>query len=143
MASFLDAIGDLFRTSAQLATRQQVENTPASRVLRRLNPHGLIGVEHGYICMIEDHADPDGRLFRLEYQSTPDGCHAAAWCRYNPWGTVNDVHTTHCGLICIGPRAHGPKPSSSKYDLEFVVSRARFWCIATSVYHETGSFPNL
>lgn len=115
--------------------------TPAFRVMQRMNPNGLIAAEGRWICMIEDHADPDGRMYRLEYQSTPDGRHAIAWCRHNPWGSVNDHHTLSDGLICIGSGAHSSNPANSQFDLETVILRARFWCTAISVYHETGEFP--
>ena len=143
MAGLLDGIVKLFGGATAPAARRPLSSTRAYEILRRLNPNGLIGEENGCVCMIEDHTDPDGRMFRLEYQSTRDGRHAVAWCRHNPWGSVSDTHTTNGGLICVGPGGHGPRPASSRYNLEFVVTRARFWCTAISVYHETGNFPNL
>ncbi len=110
-------------------------------ILGRMNPNALIGFENGHVCAIEDHTDPDGRMFRLEYQSTPDGRHAIAWCRNSPWGSNTDVHTTNDGLICVGPGAHDTDPARSSYDLEYVIARARFWCVGVSVVHEGGAFP--
>ena len=115
--------------------------TVAFGIMRNFNSNGLIGVDNNNICMIEDHTDPDGRMFRLEYQSTPDGRRAVAWCRHNPWGSVSDLHTLRGGLICIGPGSHSPDPAQSPHDLDTVIRRARFWCTAISVYHETGEFP--
>jgi len=119
-----------------------VASTAAFRVMRHHNPQGLIGVDNGVICMIEDHTDPDGRMFRLEYQSTPDGQHAIAWCRYSHWGNVDsERHISNGGVICVGPTAHTPTPAESDYDLDYVVPKARYWCTAISVFHETGHFP--
>jgi hypothetical protein len=116
----------------------------AFEAFRAANPNGLIGIDDGFVCMIEDHADPDGNMFRLEYRSTPDGQHATAWCHYSPWcdqGSMTEPHTTHGGLICVGPHAHNPSVKSSPYDVDFVLKRARYWCTAVTVFHETGSFP--
>jgi len=117
---------------------------PAFRKLRELNPQMLIAWDGGRICAIEDHTDPDGRMFRLEYETTADGAKAIAWCRHNPWSPgapVLEPHTTNGGLICVGPAAHTTDVNASRHDLEFVVPRARFWCIGVSVFHETGQFP--
>ena len=123
-----EVFGKLFKAGKRRQAGGQAQPPPAWVILRGFNPKGLIGLENGFFCMIEDHADPDGRLFRLEYQSTPDGRRAVAWCRYNPWGSVHDMHTTSGGLICIGSSAHGPTPAYSSYDLNYVIPRARFWC---------------
>lgn len=112
----------------------------AVQTLRRLNPNGFIAEEDGLVCMIEDHTDPDGRMFRLEYISTPDGRHAVAYCRHSPWSN-STPHQLSGGLICIGPGGHNPVVRQSAYTLDHVVPRARFWCTAASVYHETGEFP--
>lgn len=122
--------------------QEPLEHSRAFEIVRRLNGNCLIGIEGQFVCAIEDHADDDGRIFRLEYQSTFDGRRAVAWCRYNPWGSVSDVHTTGGGLICLGT-GHSARPTASPFDLETAVLRARFWCTAVSVFHETGSFPNL
>lgn len=119
-----------------------VEQTPAFRILRRYNRNAIIGTERGIVCAIEDHADPDGRIFRIEYQGTPDGQHANAWVRHNPWGSISDMHTINNGMICIGRGAHDANPRRSQYDLETVIKKARYWCTAISVYHETGDFPS-
>lgn len=121
---------------------QPLEQARAYQIMRRHNPNGMIGLEDRIVCMIEDHTDPDGRLFRIEYQSTSDGRHANAWVRHNPWGPVTDMHTINGGMICIGAGSHDSNPTRSPYDLETVITKARFWCIAISVYHETGEFPN-
>lgn len=139
---FGQALRNLFGPPPGLAPGQLVTSTPAFRVMRVFNPHGLIGVDDGNICMVEDCTDPDGRMYRIEYQATPDARHAIAWCRYSPWGLVSEIHTIHGGMICIGAGAHDSSPARSRYDLETVIRRARFWCTAVSVYHETGEFPN-
>ena len=139
---FGQAIRNLFGSPLGLAPGQPVTTTPAFRVMRGFNPNGLIGVDDGSICMVEDFTDPDGRMYRIEYQSTPDALHAIAWCRYSPWGSVGEAHTINGGMICIGPGAHDSRPTQSNYDLERVIRRARFWCTAVSIYHETGEFPN-
>lgn len=141
MAGLFDFLRSIFGPAPRVHLGT-IENTRAFQIMRRFNSNGLIVSEGDFICMVEDHADPDARLFRLEYQSTPDGRSAVAWCRYNPWGSVSDAHTTNGGLICIGPGAHGPQPNGSRFDLETAILRARFWCTAISVYHETGRFPN-
>ncbi len=126
------------------ASAEAFENSEAMKIMRRLNPNGLIGLDaDGAIVMLEDVVDPDGRIYRIEYRCTPDGKHAVAWCRYNPWGAVSDLHTTQGGLICLGPGAHMCEPAYSRFDLETAVARARYWAVATSVYHETGVFPEL
>jgi len=121
---------------------QPIGQARACQIMRRYNPNGLIGVEGGSVCMLEDVSDPDQRMYRIEYQSTPDGRHANAWVRHNPWGPVSDVHTINGGMICVGAGAHDTNPACSPYDLETVIKKARFWCTAISVYHETGEFPN-
>jgi hypothetical protein len=93
------------------------------------------------VVMIEDVRDPDGRLFRIEIQSTPDGQHAIALVRYSPWGSTSDAHCLS-GVICLGPNGHGSNVTSSPYALEVVIPRARFWCVAVSHFHETGEFPS-
>jgi len=141
MASLSQILSNLFGPGkADLG--QRVEQPRAYQIMRRHNPKGLVGVEGRIVCMIEDYTDPDGRLFRMEYQSTPDGRQANAWVRHNPWGSLQDMHTINGGMICIGAGVHDSDPARSPYDLETVIKKARFWCTAISVYHETGEFPN-
>jgi len=118
-----------------------VHETPAFRIMRQFNHNGLIGAEGRFVHMIEDHRDPDGRLYRLEYVSTRDGRHAIAYCRYKPWPN-GSPHLLTGGLICIGPGGHNSDTASSSYGLQYVIPRARYWCTATSVYQETGEFPD-
>jgi hypothetical protein len=119
----------------------------AQRLMKRANRNACVGNENGVDVMIEDVADPDGRLYRVEIQSTPDGNHAIAWCRHNPWGGVNGGvgyttgHVDSDGFICVGDqsiRALGESP----YDLSYVITRVRYWATGFSVLKETGSFPN-
>lgn len=110
----------------------------ATDTMQRLNPNRLWGRENGHEVFIEDWADPDGRMYRLEYQCDTNGRSATAYCRYNPWGS-NPYPATQChlyssGQICLG---------SGTFDLETAVERARFWCTAYSVFRESGTFPNL
>lgn len=122
----------------------------ADEIMRRLNPNALAGRdESDVLCFIEDVRDPDGRIYRMEYQSTDDGNHAFAFCRYNPWGGVNggetDYFRSHVrtdGFICLGPGIHVGNLADSPFTLEVAVRRSRYWCTAFSVLKETGSFPN-
>lgn len=121
-------------------------------IMTRANSNALIGMSDDgkYISIIEDVTDPDGRMYRMEYLSTPDGLHAVAYCRYNPWGGLGnpqagaDLLKCHCfddGLICMGDD-HCSIPEYSPYTLQTVISRSRYWCTAFSVLKETGRFPN-
>jgi hypothetical protein len=118
----------------------------AHDIMRRFNSNALIGTEDGHAVMIEDVSDPDGRMYRMEYQSSDDGAHATARCLHNPWGGVNggadDVHKSHVfsdGLLCMGRGRTGL--FGSPFDLSAVIQRARYWCTAFSVLKETGRFP--
>ena len=126
--------------------------TTAELIMRRFNPNGLIGEdERGRVCLIEDCVDDpsDGRIYRIEIVATPDGRHALAYCRYNPWGALNGGeeyqtgHVDSSGFLCLGPDHRGKDVESSPYELSFVIKRARYWCTAFSVLKETGEFPNL
>jgi hypothetical protein len=105
-------------------------------IMRRLNRHAIWSREGGREVFIEDHRDPDGRWYRLEYQSDSQGRNAVAYCRYNPWGTnTYGVHQSHLfpdGRICLG---------NGEFNLEAAVQRARFWCTAYSYLREHGTFP--
>ena len=113
----------------------------------RFNQNALVGSERGHDVMIEDWSDPDGRIYRMEYQSSPDGQHAVAFCRFNPWGSVDggvsvlQGHVFCDGSICMGSEHHGGSVRGSPYTLETVIQRGRFWCTAFSVLQETGKFP--
>ena len=119
----------------------------ATEIMFEANRNALIGQEGQHEVMIEDVADPDGRIYRMEYKSMPDGRHAIAYCRFNPWGTPNAGEAAtegHCfddGLVCLGSQ-HYSLPEASEYDLATVIQRARYWCTAFSVLMETDSFPN-
>lgn len=122
----------------------------AMRRLRAINPNGLLGVEDGYVVMIEDCSDPDGRIYRMEYRATPDGQHATAWCIYNPWSTDGSRnagedyrrgHVAEDGFLCVGSGADR-NLASSPSDIEHATSRARYWATAFSWLKERGEFPN-
>lgn len=115
--------------------------------MRKHNANALVGVEADGIVMIEDVTDGDGRMYRLEYRSTPDTHHAIAFCRWNPWGTLNGGeqytvgHVDSDGFLCLGKAHTGKGLCDSPYDLEYVIARARFWTTAFSILKETGEFP--
>lgn len=119
----------------------------AKTTMSRLNGNALIGTENGFDVMIEDFADTDGRIYRIEYQSTPDGEHAVAFCRFNPWGGVSggeeyeEGHVDSDGFICVGKESI-KSVARSPHSLEFVIARARYWCTGFSALKESGQFPN-
>ena len=120
----------------------------AQSIMREANHNALIERENGIAIMIEDVTDPDGRMYRLEYQSTDDGKHAIAWCRSNPWGSLNageeytKGHICDDGYVCVGEESVR-SVSASSYSLSYVIDRARYWCTAFSALKETGTFPQL
>ncbi len=119
----------------------------AELAFRRFNRRALIGREGDLVVAIEDVLDPDGRMYRIEYRSTADGRHAAAWCLFNPWGGRNggarysSGHVADDGFLCLGNDSTR-RVDASPYNLDFVVKRSRFWTTAFSFYKETGEFPN-
>jgi len=125
--------------------------TQAEEIMRRYNRNALIGTDDDdAICMIEDWADPDGRIYRMEYRSTPDGQHAVGFCRYTPWGATPNAgeayvkgHVAEDGFLCLGGAHPGHDYGNSPYALDFVIPRARFWCTAFSVLKESGEFPGV
>lgn len=137
---------------ARGATLTSPATTPAAQLMQRLNPRALMSVEAGDLVFIEDHSDSeeDGRIYRLEYRSTPNGRRAVAFCLHNPWSQEGQdpqademVHIAHIfsdGLLCLGT-GHCRNPRDSRRSLEWVVARARYWCTGFSVLKETGSFP--
>lgn len=104
--------------------------------MHRLNRNALCGHEDGQVVFIEDHADPDGRLYRLEYRSNSGGTQATAWCRHKPWPNksynISECHLFETGQICLG---------DSAYSLHDAVRRARYWTAAYSYLREHGSWP--
>lgn len=139
----------LFRRRGAQGANTPRDTRAAHEAMCRFNPHALVGNEGSHAVMIEDVSDPDGRMYRMEYQSTPDGRHAVAFCRHNPWGQTPNAgvalgsgHVDSDGLICMGNRhAYSRDPARSGHDLTNVIQRSRFWCTAFSVFKETGSFP--
>jgi hypothetical protein len=112
----------------------------AHDIMRGFNSNALIGTEDGHAVMIEDVSDPDGRMYRMEYQSDASGQNATARCLHNPWGGVaggtDNPHKSHVfsnGGLCLG--------SGSSFDISTVIQRARYWCTAFSVFKETRRFP--
>lgn len=122
--------------------------TNAEEIMLQENPNALVGIDDdGEVVMIEDVTDADGRMYRLEYRSTPDGEQAVAFCRYNPWGDVNGGeayvtgHVAENGFLCLGTDHDGQDVKSSPYNIAFIIRRARYWCTGFSVLKETGTFP--
>lgn len=122
--------------------------SPAEDIIDAFNPNALkVEQEDGTFVFIEDVADLDGRLFRIEYESTWGGEGATAFCRHNPWGGVNggqefDVgHVANDGLLCLGDVHDIDHPEESPYSLDYVIRRARYWAIGFSILMETGRFP--
>lgn len=122
---------------------------PAERVMREFNRNALVylNAESETLVFIEDVQDPDERWYRMEYESTWDGNHAVAYCRYDPWQgnyrgrSTAGGHLMGGGLLCLGPGVT-PTVPRSPFTLDTAVRRARYWCIAFSAYIETGTFPN-
>lgn len=111
----------------------------AAATMQQLNPHAVHAHEGGREVFIEDVSDPDGRMYRVEYQCDAHGRKAIAYCRHNPWGnnphSYHEAHLRGDGFLCIGPGVHD---CESPYDLEYAVRRARFWCGAYSYFREHG-----
>lgn len=114
------------------------------------DPEAVIGIDDdGAVCMIEPVKDPDDRPYTIEIRSTPDGAHAVAYCRSNPWSdSVNagaefgDAHIAPDGFLCLGNDSTRVL-QKSPFSLEFAIRRARYWCTGFSVFMETRTFPNL
>ena len=122
-------------------------STPAAALMRRYNANGLIGTDSdGATVMIEDVRDPDGRVYRLEYRSNAEGTQAVAYCRHNPWGTLNGNaeytrgHVSRDGFLCLGSGATSTL-AKSPFTLAYAIERGRYWCTAFSYFKETGTFP--
>lgn len=122
----------------------------AADTMIQFNANAVVAELEEHVVMIEDVVDPDGRLYRLEYRSTPEGDRALAFCLHNPWGFAGepsggedywDAHVAEDGFICLGDAAHRTL-DESPFDLDFAIRRARFWCTGFSVLKETGSFPD-
>ena len=52
-------------------------------------------------------------------------------------------HVDDNGFLCLGNRHSGQGLEDSPYDLDYVIRRARFWCIGFSVLKETAEFPQM
>jgi len=122
----------------------------AEDIMYRLNRNAVIGEDDdGAIVMIEDVTDTDGRFYRLEHRSSPDGRHAIAKCLYSPWGAVNGGeeysvgHVAEDGFLCLGSDHPGRGVEDSPYDIEYVIKRARYWCTGFSYLKEHGDFPQM
>jgi len=115
----------------------------AMQTMLGINPNAYCAKENGQSVFLEDHRDPDDRMFRLEYQCTGDGQGTRVFVRYNPWSPANPatpddlpILDTHFyrGEICIGDKSHG----HGGYELGYAVLRARHWCVCYSLLREHG-----
>lgn len=113
-----------------------------------------IGPDGKTALMIKDIADADGRAYRVEFQSTLDGSHAAAFIRHNPWAKAGqgpnagsgyiEAHVASDGFVCIGDNLTSHEAADSPYDLDTVIKRVGYFVNAYSLHKETGKpFPNL
>ena len=111
---------------------------PALAIMRELNQNVVWGREGNREIFLEDWCDPDGRWYRLEYQTDQDGRSAKAFCRHNPWGgnphSAPESHLFSSNEICLG---------SGTFRLADAVQRARYWTTGYSYLREHGTFPNL
>ena len=122
----------------------------AIRLMKAANPRALIAMEGEFAVMIEDVLDdklPQGKLYRIEYKSTPDANHSAAYCVWWPHGPITTIPAAHVhlrdgrGWICIGHGASSVVTDSS-IDLDVCIKRARYWVMAMSYFKQTGQFLN-
>jgi hypothetical protein len=100
--------------------------------------------------IIFDVKDADGRPYRLEVQSTPNGRNAIAFVVHNPWTTKNegpnagtsyeDGHVAENGFICLGEHHTSQDLLDSPYPVDFALKRAVFWTTLFSYFMETGEF---
>ncbi len=130
--------------------RPAANETAAATIMHELNPQALVAWDGDHIAIIEDVTDPDGRMFRLEYESAPDGSRASGFCRSNPWNRqevtcghgYSTAHVHPSGFLCLGRGYSSRSLSASPFNLSDAVKRSRFWCTAFSVFMETGAFPS-
>lgn len=127
---------------------RQPRSNAAQTLMLSLNPNALCYHDGDRDIFIEDvlGSEDDGGLYRLEYQTTPNGDQAVAFVRSNPWdrkrpGAGLDYRDAHVnpktGSICVG-KDHYEDMHDSCYDLNYVVLRARFWCTVFSAWQEGG-----
>lgn len=120
----------------------------AVSIIEKYNPKAIYTISPTLVNIIEDIRDPDGRMYRVEYESTLNGSHANAWCRSNPWNradpscgkSYHDGHVGNDGFLCLHTNATRTLPQSP-IGLEVAIQRVRYWTIAFSVFMETGTFP--
>lgn len=134
----------------------------AVEIMKSFGEHALIGTVDGLAIMIEDQlievpelmhrSDGQSPYFRIEIQSDPSGKHARAYVRHNPFARPGEGLNAGCsyaschiatnGHICIGPHASTDDAiRNSPYDLEYVIPRARYLCLAFTAFKLNGSFP--
>jgi hypothetical protein len=115
----------------------------ATQIMLAMNPKMLVGTQGGLVVGLED-VRVDGRWFRLEYQSTPDGARAIAYCRHSPWENPYSYQESHVrpadGLLCLGT-GHVDDARRSPMNLRTTIRRARFWCFGFACLLQKGHFP--
>jgi len=110
--------------------------TEAGQIAKRYNPNAFIALEGDKVIIIEDVPanDKKTKFYRLEYRSNPEGTEAEAYCLHNPYGdnpySFRESHLRDDGWLCL---ARG-----EKWPLDFVIERARFWCLCYSYMREHG-----
>lgn len=115
-------------------------------------PWGILPGSGGRIAtMLIDLRDLDGRVYRLEFQSTLDGQHAVAIIRYNPWTRPGQGpaagesytlgHVSPSGFICLGGEHPSESVTDSPYALDWAIRRVEYFVSAFSRLKETGTFP--
>lgn len=111
----------------------------AREMMDQFNPAAAHATVDGTEIFIEDVRDPDGRWYRIEYQCSPDGSNAIAFCRHNPWEDdpfgYERSHLSDDGFICY---ATSLSRETSPYDLAYAVPRCRLWANGYSFMHEHG-----
>lgn len=110
----------------------------------------LRGMYGDAAVQIRDIRDSDGRTYRVEFLSTPDGAHATARVLHNPWSRAGQgpnagagylqSHVSPEGFVCVGEGAKYTL-KDSVHDLDFVVKRTEFWVTGFSFFKENGCFP--
>lgn len=116
-------------------------------------PHLPCGIgPEGTAVMLKDIADADGRVYRVEFQSTLNAKRSVAIIRHNPWSTAGQgpdagmgyqaCHVSPTGFVCLGSHHATESVADSEYPLEDTIKRLGYFVNALSYTKETGKpFP--